>query len=62
MLMDAFKRAIQIADQLGVFAVHVHAIDDEAKSYYARFGFQSLPDQDRHMMLPMETIRKGFNA
>lgn len=62
LLMDALHRAQLIADQLGVFAVHVHALDDEAKSFYARFGFRSLLDQDHHMMLPMETIRKGFKA
>jgi GNAT superfamily N-acetyltransferase len=60
LLMDALHRALAIADQLGVFAVHVHAIDDDAKTFYAHFGFQSLIDQDRHMLLPIETIRKGF--
>ncbi|HEY2911588.1 MAG TPA: GNAT family N-acetyltransferase [Gemmataceae bacterium] len=60
LLMDALHRALSIADQLGVFAVHVHAIDDDAKTFYAHFGFQSLIDQDRHMLLPIETIRKGF--
>ena len=60
LLMDALNRALQIADQLGVFAIHVHAMDDEAKSFYAHFGFAALLDQDRHMMLPIETIRKGF--
>lgn len=60
LLMDALHRALRIAEELGMFAVHVHAIDDEAKAFYARFGFRSLLDQDRHMVLPTATIRKGF--
>lgn len=61
LLDDAFYRALGIADQLGVVAVHVHAIDDDAVSFYARFAFLSLLDDARHMMLLMETIRKGYS-
>lgn len=60
LLMDALDRTLSISEQLGVFAVHVHAIDDDAKTFYAHFGFQSLIDQDRHMLLPVATIRKGL--
>lgn len=60
LLADALHRALQVAEQLGVFAVHAHAIDDEAKAFYAHFGFVPLLDQERHMMLPLATIRKGF--
>ena len=62
LLMDSLRRTLRLADDLGVFAVHVHAIDDEAKAFYAKFGFVALLDQDRHLMLPMTTIRKGFEA
>jgi predicted GNAT family N-acyltransferase len=59
LLADALRRALRISDELGVFGVHTHAIDDEVKAFYAHFGFQSLLDQERHMLLPMATIRKG---
>lgn len=62
LLIDATRRSMQLAEQIGVFAVHAHALDDEAKGFYFRLGFESLPDQDRHMILPIESIRKGFNA
>lgn len=60
LLTDAFRRTLRIAEDLGVFAVHVHALDDEAKAFYARFGFRSLLDQERHLVLPIATIRKSF--
>jgi len=60
LLVNALKRVLELADQLGVFAVHVHAIDEEARGFYAHFGFQSLPEQERHMLLPLTTIRSLF--
>jgi predicted GNAT family N-acyltransferase len=60
LIMDAANRAMKIVDEVGVFGVHTHAIDDEAREFYAKFGFVTLLDQEWHMLLPMTTIRKGF--
>lgn len=60
LLADALRRAVRIADELGVFGVHTHAIDDDAKGFYTKFGFVPLLDQERHLILSMATIRKGF--
>jgi GNAT superfamily N-acetyltransferase len=60
LLADALRRALRIADEMGVFGVHAHAIDDDAKAFYTKYGFVALLDQERHMLLPMVTIRKGF--
>lgn len=62
LLMDAAKRALDVSEHLGVVAVHVHALDDEARAWYAKYGFTPLLDQERHLMLPIETIRKGFGG
>lgn len=62
LIWDALSRALRIADELGAFAVHVHAADDAAANFYARYGFQALPEQQRHMLLPMETIRQVFGG
>ncbi|MBX9580946.1 MAG: GNAT family N-acetyltransferase [Gemmataceae bacterium] len=62
LLMDAERRALGIAEQAGVVAVHVHAIDDEAIAWYVKYGFRPLLDQGRHLYLPMETIRKGLGG
>lgn len=58
LLADALRRALRIADEVGVFGVHTHAIDDEAKGFYAKFGFSPLFDQELHLLLPMATFRK----
>lgn len=58
LLVDALKRALGTANQIGVFAVTVHALNARAKRFYETHGFLSLLDDERHMFLPMATIRK----
>lgn len=60
LLMDALRRVLTVAETLGVFAVHVHALDDEARAFYEKFGFVALAAQPRHLMLPLATIRAAF--
>ena len=62
LLMDAFTRAVSISLQLGVYGIHVHALDADAASFYAKYGFAALPDQERHMFLTVETIRPGLGG
>ena len=58
LLIDALRRANHISEQVGVRAVEVDAIDDTAKSFYLNFGFVPLLDDQRHLFLPMQVIRK----
>lgn len=58
LLLDALKRVVGISSQLALAAVEVHAIDDRARSFYSQYGFQSFLDDDTHLFLPLETIRK----
>jgi GNAT superfamily N-acetyltransferase len=60
LLADALRRALRLADELGVFGIHTHAIDDDAKAFYMKFSFVPLLDEERHLLLPMATIRKGL--
>jgi RimJ/RimL family protein N-acetyltransferase len=48
-----------ISRTLGVFAVEVFAIDEQAVRFYEKFGFRPLLDDDRHMYLPMRTIEEA---
>lgn len=58
LLIDALRRALHISDQVGIRAVEVDAIDDSAQAFYLKFGFRSLLDDPRHLMMPMHEIRK----
>ena len=57
LLIDAIRRAELISKQVGVRAVEVDAIDEAARRFYAKFGFQSLLEDRRHLFLSMNTVR-----
>jgi len=56
LLREAMQRALEASAQIGARALVVHAIDDEAASFYVLFGFQNFPTDSRTLFLPMETI------
>ncbi len=58
LLMDALRRAAFIAEHVGVRAVEVHALDDDARRFYLKFGFVALRDDRRHLFLPMRVVRQ----
>jgi len=57
LLIDALRRADHISRHIGVRAVEVHAIDEDARHFYLNYGFVSLLDDRRHLFLPMQVIR-----
>ena len=57
LLMDALLRCLWLSDEsVGAMAVVVDPLDEDAVSFYARYGFIMLPDSGR-MFLPIGTIR-----
>ena len=58
LLIDALRRAEYLANQIGIRAVEVEAINETAKRFYERYGFLSLEDDPHHLLLPMNVIRK----
>lgn len=57
MLREAMQRTLLVERQAGTLALIVHAIDDDAVGFYAKYGFQVFPTGTRTMFLPVETIR-----
>lgn len=58
LLVDALRRSLQISEQVGIRAVEVDALDDNARNFYLKFGFRPLLDDPRHLFLPMQEIRR----
>jgi GNAT superfamily N-acetyltransferase len=42
LLEEVFREVLRLADQVGVYALVVDALDDEAYAYYQKVGFQPL--------------------
>ena len=60
LLKDALKRAYAGAEIIGGRAILVHAIDQEAAEFYARFGFEACPEIELHRKLLMKDVRKSL--
>jgi GNAT superfamily N-acetyltransferase len=60
LLREAMQRTLDAARHVGARALVVHAVDDEAISFYVPFGFQSFPAESRTLFLPIETIANSL--
>jgi len=63
LLLDALKRSFDISSEsIGSMAVVVDPLDDEAISFYGRYGFILLPDSGKMFIpiIPMKTIKELF--
>jgi predicted N-acetyltransferase YhbS len=60
MLQDAIRRTLLIAEQAGIRAMLTHPIDEEASSFYTRFGFISSPLSEQQLLLLLKDARHSL--
>lgn len=60
LLLDALRRAHEVADQIGGHAVCLDVDEEnpEVKGFYLHHDFMELLDSPLHLYLPMKTIRE----
>ncbi|HEX8640084.1 MAG TPA: GNAT family N-acetyltransferase [Allosphingosinicella sp.] len=61
MLQEAMRRVMIAAREVGARALIVHAIDDEAVTFYTQYGFQVFPTGSRTLFLPIDTIARSLS-
>ncbi len=61
LLVHAMEHFLQAQSAIGMCALFVDAIDEDAARYYERFGFNRCSDHPLHLYLLTETIRKAFD-
>jgi hypothetical protein len=60
MLVEALKKSMKVGkDHVGAVAVILDPIDDDATSYYKKYGFIILPDS-RRMFMSIKKIEEAF--
>ena len=57
-LMDALHRVLAVSTEMAIYAVEVHAINDNARRFYERYGFTQFQDHPHHLFLPLATIER----
>ena len=58
LLRDAIIRSVRAADLIGVRALLVHAINDDARSFYYANGFVPSPTDPLHLILLIKEARR----
>lgn len=58
LLIDALRRTLLVAHELGIYAIDVFALNSMAKSFYLKYGFVELNDDDHHLYLTIATLIK----
>jgi GNAT superfamily N-acetyltransferase len=58
LLKDAMVRTLQAADIAGIRAVVVHAKDEQARTFYERYGFAQSPTDVLHLYILLKDVRR----
>ena len=54
LLQDAVLRIVGAAETVGVRAILVHAMSEDAKTFYEHFGFRASPVEPMTLMITVE--------
>ncbi|KMV18288.1 GCN5 family acetyltransferase [Mycolicibacterium conceptionense] len=57
LLRDAIARAVAAAEIIGVRALLVHALHEQARAFYAHFDFEPSPTDPLHLLLLIKDAR-----
>jgi predicted GNAT family N-acyltransferase len=58
LLIHALRSAQRAAKIVGIYAVVVDAVDESARNFYVKYGFNELTDDRLHLYLPMKAIER----
>ena len=60
LLLNAMRQVHRAAQDMGIYALVLDAIDDDARNWYLllQYGFEELLDDPRHLFVPVAVIEK----
>jgi predicted GNAT family N-acyltransferase len=62
LLLEALKKSMGAADTIGARVVLAHALDERARAFYLKYGFEQSPCHDLHVMILMKDVRKTLGT
>jgi GNAT superfamily N-acetyltransferase len=62
LLQHAMNLAESLSQQIGLYALFVEAKHETAAAFYARYGFERLPDHPLNLFLTIDLIRRARAA
>ncbi len=62
LLVEALGKALAAAEIIGARVVLAHALDENARAFYLKYGFQESPSDELHVMMLMKDVRKSYGV
>ncbi|MGV8083878.1 MAG: GNAT family N-acetyltransferase [Coriobacteriia bacterium] len=62
LLVEALRKSAVAAETIGVRVVLVDALDERAKGFYIKYGFEASPTEPHHLMLLMKDVRQTLRS
>jgi GNAT superfamily N-acetyltransferase len=60
LLRDAMRRSLSVSEAIGIRVLLVHALDQNARRFYERWGFEASPTDPLNLQLLFKDIRKSL--
>ncbi|WP_414579028.1 GNAT family N-acetyltransferase [Anabaena sp. CCY 9402-a] len=60
MLVDALKKSLDVSTQVASLAVIAEALDEEALSFYIKYGFRQFKQDSMKLYLPLKSIEELY--
>jgi GNAT superfamily N-acetyltransferase len=57
LLADAMQRTLLVAEETGIRLLLVHAVNEDARSFYLHYGFESSPSDPMNLQFLIKDIR-----
>jgi GNAT superfamily N-acetyltransferase len=62
LLRDAMTRAVSVAELAGIRILLVHALNDDARSFYEHFGFEPSPSDPMNLQIIIKDVRAALES
>jgi ribosomal protein S18 acetylase RimI-like enzyme len=56
LLSNAIRRTLAVSDEIAIYALVVDAINQDAESFYKRYGFSHLASSEHRLFLPLKSF------
>jgi GNAT superfamily N-acetyltransferase len=57
LVADAMQRTLLVAEETGIRLLLVHAVNDDARSFYLQYGFEASPSDPMNLQILIKDIR-----
>ena len=61
LLIDAIRRTLTASETLGIRAMLIHALSEDARAFYERYQFVRSPADDMMLMATLSDLRKALS-